>query len=300
MNLVDDPFVEFLRVRHGCSIYLKPYWGNSGDELIWMGNDVLLRELGLNRILNPQKAAIIMVPGGNATMWDLPLSEWQDCWRRWPNAEFVVAPAGFQGGNLPWRKMLKASDAKIAGLFARDNISYENLCRLGLPPTVKIGLAHDPAFHLRNSRWIIELREACSSEYILASFRGDCESKMHLPNANASLKIWPFTSMLHRYRHRHQANYSQRRLTIVREMAQLSLPLMERDASVMSFQSFVECISRAAQVHTDRLHCMILAVLLGKEVFAYPTAYLKLESVYEHSIKSWAKVNFVEIKEESP
>jgi hypothetical protein len=38
---------------------------------------------------------------------------------------------------------------------------------------------------------------------------------------------------------------------------------------------------------------MILALLLGKEVFAYPTAYSKLEGVYEHSVKSWAFVRFV-------
>ncbi len=297
MDIVNDPFVEFLRIQRGRTIYLKPYWGNSGDELIWMGNDILLRELGLNRVLNPQKAEIVMIPGGNATMWGSPLSEWQDCWKRWPDAEFVVAPSGFQGNNLPWREMLKTSGAKISGLFARDAVGYENLCRLGLPSTVKIGFAHDPAFHLKSSRWIIEVREACLSEYILASFRRDCESAMHLPNESVFLKIWPFSSVLHRYKHRCQAGYFQRRFAMVRRVAGSTLPIVEQDVSLMSFQSFVECISRAAQVHTDRLHCMIMAVLLGKEVFAYPTAYSKLESIYEHSIKPWAKVNFVEIED---
>ena len=83
---------------------------------------------------------------------------------------------------------------------------------------------------------------------------------------------------------------------MVRRVAGSTLPIMDKDVSQMSFQSFVEYIGRAAQVHTDRLHCMIMAVLLGKEVFAYPTAYPKLESVYEHSIKPWAKVNFVKIE----
>lgn len=293
MNQAPDPYVEFLRPRRGRTVYLKPYWGNSGDELIWKGNEILLHELGLNRVLNPTKADIVLVPGGNPTMWDSPLSEWQDAWKRWPNAEFVVAPAGFQGGNLPWQEMLKTTPARISGLFARDPESYQNLRRLELPPSVQIGLGHDPAFHLKNSAWINELREACSAEYVLASFRGDHESSLRLPQANRLFNTWPFSSLFCRYKHRCQTRYDRARLDQVRRMAKSDLPLVEQDASCLSFQSFVECVSRAGQVHTDRLHCMILAVLLGKDVFAYPTAYAKLEAVYEHSIKSWAKVNFV-------
>jgi exopolysaccharide biosynthesis predicted pyruvyltransferase EpsI len=99
--------------------------------------------------------------------------------------------------------------------------------------------------------------------------------------------------MFHRYKNRCQTVYYQERLKRVRRIAESNLPLIEQDAPLLSFESFVECVQRAGQVHTDRLHCMILSVLLGKDVFAYPTAYGKLEAVYEHSIKSWAKVYFV-------
>jgi hypothetical protein len=37
---------------------------------------------------------------------------------------------------------------------------------------------------------------------------------------------------------------------------------------------------------------MILAGLLGKKVFAYGTAYRKLETVYDHSMQNWADVSF--------
>jgi exopolysaccharide biosynthesis predicted pyruvyltransferase EpsI len=73
--------------------------------------------------------------------------------------------------------------------------------------------------------------------------------------------------------------------------------IIERDAPMMSFESFVESVRRASEVHTDRLHCMIMALLLGKQTFAYATAYSKLEGVYEHSIKSWADVTFVRDEE---
>jgi len=293
MNPTNDPFVEFLRSRRDRAIYLKPYWGNSGDELIWMGDEALLNELGLNRVLNPQKADIIMWPGGNPTMWEGNLIGWQDCWKRWPKAEFVVGPATFHIGAQPWQTLLKSAPVKIGGLFARDPESYQNLLGLELPSSVRIGLAHDPAFHLKDTKWADELREANSSEYVLASFRADHESAMRLPDSTPLFKKWPFSLAFRYHKRRCRTKLNQERLSKVRQLAGSNVPLMEEDASLMSFHSFVECVGRAAQVHTDRLHCMILAVLLGKEVFAYPTAYGKLESVYEHSMKSWAKVNFV-------
>jgi exopolysaccharide biosynthesis predicted pyruvyltransferase EpsI len=62
------------------------------------------------------------------------------------------------------------------------------------------------------------------------------------------------------------------------------MPILCEDVALRSFDSFVEKVSQASVVHTDRLHTMILGVLLGKEVIAYPTAYSKLEQVYDHSI----------------
>ena len=295
MNQADDAFVEFLRSRSGRTVYLKPFWGNSGDELIWMGNDLLLKELGLRRVFNPNKAEIILIPGGNPTMWESPLAEWQDCWNRWPAAEFVVGPATFLGTKLPWKTMLKTTSAKIAGLFARDPESYQVLMGLGLPSSVQIGLGHDPSFHLKDSQWITELRETCLSEYVLASFRGDRESNFCQLQAGRLSRFWPFSSMLKRRQHRFQAQHHWERMETVRRLSKNSLPLFERDAPLMSFQSFIECVARASQVHTDRLHCMIISLLLGKEVFAYPTAFGKLEGVYAHSIQSWAKVHFVKL-----
>ncbi len=59
------------------------------------------------------------------------------------------------------------------------------------------------------------------------------------------------------------------------------------------FEEFVSIIAGAAEVHTDRLHVMIMDSLLGKKIFAYGTAYSKLEQIYHHSIQSWAEVTFV-------
>jgi len=45
----DDPYVQFLQACKDRAIYLKPYNGNSGDLLIWLGTEYLLRDLHLVR-----------------------------------------------------------------------------------------------------------------------------------------------------------------------------------------------------------------------------------------------------------
>lgn len=293
MYCPDDPFVKFLQARKGTRVYLKPYVGNSGDSLIWMGNEILLKELEISQVVDPRKADVILWPGGNPTMWQSNLDGWMECWRLFPATEFVVAPATFQGEALNWRTLLKTTNARIGAIFARDAESYRNLQRLELPNKTIIGLGHDPAFHLKDSEWVARHREAATSEYILASFRNDHESALKRSSMGIFSKTWPFSSVFARYQRRQQNKLHQKRLGTIRQMSGTKSVIMERDAPLMSFEAFVETVRRAGQVHTDRLHCMILAVLLGKEVFAYPTAYAKLEGVYEHSIKSWTTVHFV-------
>ena len=51
------------------------------------------------------------------------------------------------------------------------------------------------------------------------------------------------------------------------------------DAASLPFSDFVRCINRAKVVHTNRLHVMILAMIMEKDVYIYATSYGKLESV---------------------
>ena len=292
MFAIEDTYIQFLKARKGQRVYLKPYWGNSGDSLIWMGNEVILRELGLLQVLDPKKADFILWPGGNPTMYTGNLDGWQECWESFPETEFVVAPATFQGEGLNWRELLQQSKARLGGLFARDPESYQNLLGLGLSPKVVIGLGHDPAFSLRNTEWIESHRNASTSEYVLACFRGDRESAFKRPVESKTFEFWPLTSLRFRILKYRRERYFFKRLEAVKRISQSS-NVLESDVANMSFQFFVETVRRASEIHTDRLHCMILALLLGKKVYAYTTAYAKLESVYEHSIKTWSAVQFV-------
>jgi exopolysaccharide biosynthesis predicted pyruvyltransferase EpsI len=275
MFCANDPFVKFLQARKGARVYLKPYVGNSGDSLIWMGNEMLLNELGVTRVLDPRKADIILWPGGNPTMWQSNLDSWLESWRMFPATEFVVAPATFQGEALDWRTLLKTTNARIGAIFARDTESYRNLQRLELPHKIIIGLGHDPAFHLKDSEWVAKHREAATSEYILASFRRDHESALKRSSMENYSKTWLVSSIFSRYQHLRYSKFHLFRLRKIRQICGAKSAVIERDAPLMSFEVFVETVRRASQVHTDRLHCMIMALLLGKEVFAYPTAYAK-------------------------
>lgn len=290
---MQDGFVELLKSKKGLRVYLKPYAGNSGDELIWMGNEVLVQRLGLNRVVNPNKAQVIVWPGGNPTMWENNLNGWKECWTRWPKAEFIVAPATFQDSPFNWRQMLNEASAPIAGIFARDAQSLKNLQKPGLTSTIPIGWGHDPALQLRDTDWMAQHREAGSSDYVLASFRGDHEAaseKRGLSHYILSLMPSPVQRKIRFLRYK---AVCKRRLETVKKLSGSSQPVLECDASTLDFQLFVECIRAASSVHTDRLHCMILAAMLDKPIFAYPTAYGKIEAVYEASLKPWARVNFV-------
>ncbi len=293
MTLPNDAYVEFLRRRSGRSVYLKPYLGNGGDTLIRMGSEILLRQLGLTPVLDPARADIVLWPGGNPTMWPANLRGWQDCWRSWPKAEFVVGPATFRESGIDWAAMLREARVQIGGVFARDPVSYENLRRAALPSTITVGLGHDTAFCLRDSEWLCQHREAATSEYVLACFRNDHEGAWSAAPAVSGLAALLPRFLRRRLERRICRQSLARRLELVRSRTGKGQSLVVRDAPLDDFESFVECVRRAGQVHTDRLHCMVLAALLDKEVFAYPTAYGKLDAVYEHSMKSWAQVEFV-------
>jgi exopolysaccharide biosynthesis predicted pyruvyltransferase EpsI len=83
------------------------------------------------------------------------------------------------------------------------------------------------------------------------------------------------------------------RLAVRDSKREAAVAVVVDDVSGQRFEIFVETVRAARVVHTDRLHVMLLAALLGKRVFAYPTSHAKLEGVYRHSLAAWADVTFV-------
>ncbi len=289
----NDPYVKFLLGRKDRTFYLKPWNGNSGDVLIWLGTEYLLKDLGITRTLDPRTADIILIPGGNQTMWQENTDIWKEVWTRWPDKEFVVGPTTVQLGVTMWREDVRESGRNMTGLFVRDPQSYSILSECGLGGRVTIGLSHDPALYLRDSELIRDHRKAGTGEFVLAAFRADHEGAAG-PAGRMGRYASLLPAFLSRRMKRRWAETRQREwIAQVARNTRSDKPIKVCDASKYVLEYFFEIVRCAAEVHTDRLHCMLLAAMLGKPTFAYPTAYGKLEAIYAHSVKDWAPVECV-------
>lgn len=296
MHYQDDPYVNFLISRKEKVLYLKPYAGNAGDSLIRRGMQTMLSELSIQESVDPRKADVLVMPGGNAAMWPsvhVPL--WRELWRRFPDKEFVIGPSGFRGGYFDWADLIRHEGLPVTGVFTRDPISYETLKSADLPSRITIGLSHDPALRLHQSEWLRVHREAVTAEYTLISFRDDQEGNIRYTNLLGALRKYLPARIYNRVSRIESSLVKGRKIKVASQNADKHLPFLIREASKQSLEMFLETVRCAKEVHTDRLHVLLLAAMLGKKVFAYQAIYDKLENVYNHSLKDWADVTFVAI-----
>lgn len=294
---VTDPYVHFLNSHRHTLFHCRPYPGNGGDELIQKGTLQLLSDLDIDVTPDPNKAKIILYPGGCPTMHSQVMVSIEETLKDFSEAELVIGPATFQFGYTGWVKICNRFAHRIKALFARDPNSFANLQRAPLRNNIKIGLSHDPALYLHNTEWLEELKRNDKEEYVLLAFRRDHEMKADIPERWIKifqLYLPPKTSkkLTHWFRKRARLRKSQ----IARKISNPRLVFNEVNIVDMDFDSYVNVIRHSKKVHTDRLHVMLLAAMLGKPVFAYETSYQKLESVYEHSMKGWANVTFISSK----
>jgi exopolysaccharide biosynthesis predicted pyruvyltransferase EpsI len=196
-------------------------------------------------------------------------------------------------GFSTWVEDTRHAPVTIVGMFARDPVSYANLRECDFNPAMTQGLSHDPALYLRDSEFIQRQRAAATEEHILAVFRADSEGYC----ISGPKLQWLFHSMpealSRRMDFRLRARSQAHKIAAAAKLSAANGNFKICDIARHTMPFFFETLRAAKEVHTDRLHCMLAAVMLGKRTFAYPTTYHKLEAVYEHSVKDWAKVEFV-------
>ncbi len=286
-----DPFLSCLQSCKGKEIYVCPYRGNAGDSLIIAGVIHILRSRGLSMTADPRQAEVILWPGGNFAMYRTCVETLLDILQQSPSAEVIIGPATFRGNSTNWRNLLSNSSERIRWVFARDPVSFENLKDEVVSGGIEIGLSHDPAIHLCQSDWLRRIRLAATDEYVLVSMRDDAK----FPGALGRALWWIKCLCPRRYENimsRLMGEYGAKRNSKRVARSLLGSPRIHiEDVSKNNFEYFVDRIRRASVVHTNRLHGMILAVLLGKPVVAYPTTFRKLEDVFEHSLRSIEGVN---------
>lgn len=287
-----DPYRELLGEIAPRKVYVCPYPGNSGDELIVRGTLSLLEEMGIETTKDGSRADLLLYPGGNPTMWREDIAVWRDVWKRYPLVPFVVGPATFQAFERHWLEALERNRGVVQALVARDPASFEVLKSQVALRDAKVLLSHDPAFYLRGNSQLKGWLEGVSEEYDLCSFRNDHEGGGSAKQSLNLLGLRLAGGLVGRWASLRRRGVRRRKLE---QAAQLigGFPTVVRDASLMNFDMFLDTIMRARHVHTDRLHVMICACLLNKKVYAYSTSYGKLESVYRHSMQGWADVEFV-------
>ncbi len=75
-------------------------------------------------------------------------------------------------------------------------------------------------------------------------------------------------------------------------MCSLQHSVVAKDATIESLRQYVETVKGAKRIFTDRLHVGILGVILEKRVIFFPNVYHKNIGVYEYSLRKYSNVRF--------
>ncbi len=289
-----DPYIKFLVENKQSKFFCCPYPGNPGDHLIREGTNRLLAKLQLHTTSTPYQANLLLYPGGCPSMWPIVMEGIVETMEQFPDKKVVIGPATFEYGFTDWPGTFTRYADRIAGLFCRDKRSFQNLSQAKLPEVIVKGLSHDTSLYLKDSPLIQDLRAKVREEYILVALRRDKET---YPGSEEKLakKILPLLSrkLSKKILRWARKKAKHRKLRTITNNYAKDFPVRDIDIWLLEDEQYLQTICQAKQVHTDRLHVMIVSAMLGKKVFAYKTLYGKLENVYEHSIKGWADVTFV-------
>lgn len=288
-----DDYVQFLLLNQGARFYVKPIQGNSGDSLIFLGNECLLASLGLELAARPTDADIIVSPGGNPAMWPSYLTEWRRILNYAPHAKLLVGPSTFRPSSVCWAETLSSFGDRCIGAFARDSESYQYLLEAKLPNTLATGLAHDAALWLKDSAWMRSQRDASTEDHVLIAFRDDREAVVGSRIGRITNRFLGRMPIFHLAWRLLLRKLAAGRASTVAQGLPKGKALCILDASLQNFEFFVDLVRRASEVHTDRLHVALFAAMLNKPVTAYPTDYGKIEAVFRHSQELIGKITFV-------
>ncbi|MGQ0688361.1 MAG: polysaccharide pyruvyl transferase family protein [Limnobacter sp.] len=285
-------FEAVLRKYSNNKIFYIEYPGNSGDILIELGVKKILAESNCNLIASLNEADLMLYPGGNPSMWAEDISKLIEVLEK-TTLPIIFGPCTSFKSKM-WESFLHKYSNRILHLSVRDIQSFKHLEEFkninGLNILTSTNI--DPAFHLTRDDLMCFIDDGAPSElnHILISLRADHEFKP-MPVIFKNLIKW--NSIIKRVVKKIHWNYCLFVRTILTRKIKRKLDVNASveivDAASLHFRDFVRCINRAKVVHTNRLHVMILALIMEKEIHIYETSYGKLESIL-HSYKLTHKV----------
>lgn len=296
----ESPFLQFMRHIAHKKTYLETYpYGNNGDVLVMMGTRDLLKKAGCKVVDTCELAEQILMSGGGRFQDVFPrrVFDWIAYYRReYPSLPLIMAPQVFRVGNINFREICEISRAPFI-LFARDHISAKSLREANLPAHCRVHLSHDPAFELRDSEFITNLKQKSSEKHVLIAMRKDEPMRKDelvtaklLARAKGTWLPKKIRRPLSWIRDRIVAHLSRDIIKTILEQEKVTkqLPRIYRDVSVsVGYEEFVAVIRDAALIITNRLHVAVFGHLLGKRVvIVCAPEYVgqKLKGVYEFSM----------------
>jgi pyruvyl transferase EpsO len=266
---------------------------NLGDLLINLGTEVFFQEYKINvwkryylydfpaRIRGMDDDVVIACQGGGnfGDVWPVYQQQREALLARYPRNRFVVLP---QTCYFSSERALAESAAKLCRhndlhIFVRDFMSQQRLQRAGLPD---VGIMPDMAHMLFG---VLQPDPNQVSSGALRLIRTDRESATPLsgdgPSKTAEAAV-DWQDIIGR-RNASMANFIWKSMTLQRT---LGMPGQKsrrwywiRDRVI---KDGVSTFSQYSEVYTDRLHAMILALLLGRRVHLKDNSYGKVSTYY--------------------
>lgn len=310
----DDLTVDgLLEVLRGQLVHFISPSGNNGDELIRMGCEAAFAAAGISLTDDPDKAVAIIQRGGGALVdyYTSGTEVLQRVCADHPETPFVVLPHSVMLEKTDIRPLIAQRRSPML-IFAREQMSYENLRHMQLPQGVRIALDHDMAFRLQGSEFISRWRERQQSHSLLVCERRDAERTAADPVTalpGGKLKSWipaPVKIKIKHYFNAPRASRARLSTDFERQLMavcladhpeMVDLPIIRADISdrgVVSFDNFCQTIANSAAILTNRLHVGVFAALLGKPTYLQSGSYYKVQGIYEHSLRDWRHVHYVE------
>lgn len=295
-------FCQYIESLGKPKIFFDRAGGNYGDYLITLGAKYVLQKAGVTFIEKPEEAEYIILNGGGRfnKFWGGGNVDIRRYRQVLPEIPIIMGPQTYKFTDAieaEFQEICQLTSAPII-LFARERISYDYLCQMGLPKNVEIKISPDFAFELEDSPFIQEHQQNSRNDYILICMRLDRES-----NSSWIRRLFEWQQALKKLG---KSNLLRRVLGKTQRLSRPwiwrsvcndictrynlnNLPHIYKDVSLEEpdFDSFCNQIKRAAFIITERLHVGILGYLLNKPVvFLTNPNYHKVRAIYEYSMKN--------------
>lgn len=304
-NLIDEKVLPLITSDY--VFWGLPYYINPGDTLIWEGALQLLKKsphkcLGTcgwdeYKYIPISKDTVILVIGGGffGDVWRKAWSYVMETITLYPDNPIVILPQSvyYESEDIAKEDAKLFAKLKKLTICTRDQQSYENAKKYF---SNNVLLVPDLAFHCDIKK--LKRFSLKQSNRILYLKRCDKElspSQKDVQGNNVDKRDWPAMSG--------ECSFSMRLISrLISECSKIKNEKLKDRIVVFLYKygnrniilrDAVRFISQYKEVHTTRLHAMILSFLLDKKVYIHDNSYGKISGCYNAWLSDVENVSIV-------